>query len=76
MTASDGGELVATLLMVMCIPQIIEVFEIMISRGGWLLTQVESDTITLMLMPLIGVCCLAWLIMGVGYWIDSGGLDV
>lgn len=76
MTAVHDSELVATFLMVMCLPQIGVCYTYLFDIGFRVMTQAETTVMSFMILPLVGVCALTWLIMGIGYWIDSGGLDV
>ena len=73
MTAGEDGELAASLLMVMSLPHLGVIFDHIFDIGFRFMTQAESKTMSFMILPLIGVCLLAWLIMGIGYWIDSRG---
>lgn len=76
MTASDDGELVSALVLVVWVPYLIGTFSYLYDVGFRVMTNAEAEVMTFRIIPLILVCLFSWLVMGVGYWIDSGGLDV
>ena len=76
MTASDDGELVSTLLMVMALPQLLSALTFVGDAGIRVLTNAEAKVLTFIILPIVGFLGLATLVMIVGYWIDAGGLDI
>ena len=76
MTAEDDANVILLFLMMFCLPLIADGCVYLSGIGFRCMSHAEADAMLLALSPVMIICFICFMIMGIGLFVDSGGFGV